>query len=89
MTYKRIVVEVLTQKGHCAAGHKVGDKIIFENDEIKGKLCITALYSMIAKIFAMKYGADFPWEENKDIATHTCPDGANPVTFQITREEKE
>ena len=89
LPYKRIVVEVLSQKGTCAACHKVGDKIIFENDEMKGKLCITALYSMIPKIFAMKYESNFPWLKDKDIATHACPDGFNPVIFKITREELE
>ena len=86
MPYKKLIVEVISQEGHCAAGHKVGDKIIFEDDEMKGKLCITALYSIIPKIFAMKYEAKFPWAENEFEATHTCPDGKNPVTFKITRE---
>ena len=89
MPYKRLVVEVISQEGHCAVGHKVGDKIIFEDDEIKGKFCITALYSIMPKIFAMKYEAKFPWLENKDVAPHACPDGKNPVVFKITREELE
>lgn len=89
MPYKRIVVEVLSQKGKCVAGHKVGDKIVFEDDEVKGKLCIHAMYSMLPKVFAMKYEANFPWHKDKDNATHACPDGYNPVIFQITREKKE
>jgi uncharacterized repeat protein (TIGR04076 family) len=88
MPYKRIVVEVLSQEGDCAAGHKVGDKkIVFEDGEIKGKICISALYSMIPKIYAMKYEANFPWLKDKNVATHACPDGYNPVIFKITREE--
>ncbi len=86
MPYKRIVVEVISIKGECGAGHKVGDKIIFENDQVKGKFCFSAMYSMIPKIFAMKYEANFPWLKNKNVATHACPDGQNPVIFQITRE---
>ena len=69
----------------------LGDGSIVEqfnfHDEIKGKLCITALYSMMPKIFAMKYEANFPWCKDKNVATHACPDGFNPVIFQITREE--
>ncbi|MBN1329030.1 MAG: TIGR04076 family protein [Candidatus Heimdallarchaeota archaeon] len=87
MPYRRIVVEIISQNGHCAAGHKVGDKIIFENDERKGKLCISALYSMIPKIYAMSYEANFPWLKDKNVATHACPDGYNPVIFKITRED--
>ncbi len=87
MPYKRIVVEVISQKGTCAAGHKVGDKIIFEEGEVKGKLCLSAMYSMLPKIYAMTYEANFPWLKNKDEATHACPDGYNPVIFKITREK--
>jgi len=89
LPYKRIVIEVISQEGQCAAGHKVGSKIIFEDDEIKGKFCITAMYSMMPKIFAMKYEANFPWLKDKDVSTHACPDGYNPVIFKITREELE
>jgi uncharacterized repeat protein (TIGR04076 family) len=89
LPYKRIRVRVKSQKGECVAGHKVDDEIVFENDEIQGKLCISALYSMMPKIFAMKYGADFPWLKDKDVATHACPDGYNPVIFEIIREEPE
>lgn len=87
MPYKRIVVEVISQKGDCAAGHKVGDKIIFEDEEMKGRLCHSAMYSILPKIFAMKYEANFPWLKDKNVATHACPDGYNPVIFKITREE--
>ncbi|MHA1123619.1 MAG: TIGR04076 family protein [Candidatus Heimdallarchaeota archaeon] len=60
MPYKRIVVEIISQEGNCAAGLKVGDKIIFEDGEVKGKFCISAMYSVIPKIYAMKYEANFP-----------------------------
>ncbi|NHJ87598.1 MAG: TIGR04076 family protein [Asgard group archaeon] len=89
MPYKRIIVEVISQKGECGAGHKVGDKIIFEDGEMKGKLCISAHYSMIPKIYAMMYEANFPWLKDKNVATHACPDAYNPVVFKITREEKD
>ncbi len=88
MPYKRIVLEVIKQEGSCAAGHKVGDKIIFEDDgEIKGKICISALYSIIPKIYAMKYEANFPWLNDKNVSTHACPDGYNPLMFKVTRED--
>lgn len=87
LPYKRIVVEVISQKGDCASGHKVGDKVIFEDEEMKGRLCLSAMYSLLPKIFAMKYEANFPWLKDKDKVTHACPDGYNPVIFQISREE--
>jgi uncharacterized repeat protein (TIGR04076 family) len=40
---------------------------------------------MLPKVFAMIYGAKFPWLQDQDVATHACPDAANPVAFEITR----
>jgi uncharacterized repeat protein (TIGR04076 family) len=80
-----IVVTVISQEGHCTAGHGVGDQVIFDGLHVRGKLCIHALYSMLPKVFAMRYGAEFPWLQDKDVATHACPDGFNPVVFEMRR----
>ena len=82
----RIEVKVISQKGTCQFGHQVDDVIIFDGETIQGRVCISALYSFMPKVFAMRYGADFPWlKENKDISTHACPDAFNPVVFEIRR----
>ena len=42
--------------------------------------------SFMPKVFALRYGADFPWlKENKDVSSHACPDANNPVVFEIRR----
>jgi uncharacterized repeat protein (TIGR04076 family) len=47
---------------------------------------MSALYSFLPKVYAMRYGATFPWlKGNKDVAGHACPDAANPVVFEICR----
>jgi uncharacterized repeat protein (TIGR04076 family) len=76
---------VLSQEGECAAGHEVGDEVIFTGEEVKGKICISALYSMMPKVYAMMYNARFPWLEDQCSATHACPDGFNPVIFKLER----
>jgi uncharacterized repeat protein (TIGR04076 family) len=52
---------------------------------VEGKICIHALYSMLPAVFALMYGARFPWLSDPDKKTHACPDAANPVVFEITR----
>ena len=64
-----------------AFGHKVGDKIIFDGKSIKGDICYSAL--MVLKVYAMRYGAEFPWA--KDVIFNACPDHENPVVFEIRR----
>jgi uncharacterized repeat protein (TIGR04076 family) len=84
----KIILKVIKQEGHCVAGHEVGDEIVFDFDtnEIKGKICLHALYSVLPKIYAMAYGAEFPWLEDRDISTHACPDAFNPVVYQVIRK---
>jgi len=80
-----IRVKVISQKGHCAAGHQVGDEVLFDGQSVQGKICIHALYSLLPKVFAMHYGAKFPWLEDPDVSTHACPDAWNPVVFEVHR----
>ena len=89
MTEFRIVAKVISQEGHCDAGHCVGDVVEFDGMNVKGPVCIHALYSFLPKVFAMRYGADFPWLEDKDVSTSACPDAYNPVVFEIRRIREE
>jgi len=80
-----IKIKVISQKGTCAIGHKIGDEITVTENGIEGKICIHALYSIMPKVFAMLYDAEFPWLEDSSIATHACPDGENPVIFEVKK----
>ena len=82
---KHIEVKVASIKGTCGAGHKVGDVVRVTENGVEGKICIHALYSMLPAVFAMMYGAKFPWLSNPDKKTHACPDAANPAVFEIAR----
>jgi uncharacterized repeat protein (TIGR04076 family) len=83
-----VTAEVISQKGECAAGHTAGDRVVFDGMNIDGPLCIHALYSLLPKVFALRYGAGFPWLEDPDTATHACPDAENPVVFRVSRGRK-
>lgn len=81
---KYIEVKVASVKGTCGL-QKVGDVARVTEQGVEGKICIHALYSMLPAVFAMMYGARFPWLSDPDKKTHACPDAANPVVFEITR----
>ncbi len=83
-----IQVTVKSQKGKCAMGHKVGDKIVFDGKSVKGNICYSALMVLLPKVYAMRYGAQFPWAEDKDVICNACPDAKNPVVFEIRRIRK-
>ena len=81
----KIKVKVISQKGKCTLNHKIGDEIIVSEEGIEGKICIHALYSMLPKIFALMYGAKFPWVKEGQNPKHACPDGKNPVIFEFEK----
>lgn len=80
-----IEVTVKSQKGKCAFGHKVGDKIVFDGKSVKGDICYSALMVLLPKVYAMRYGSEFPWAEDIDLIFNACPDAENPVVFKIRR----
>jgi len=82
-----VKVTVKSQKGMCVFGHKVGDKIVFDGKSIKGDICYSALMTLLPKVYAMRYGAEFPWAENKDAIYNACPDPENPVVFETRIKE--
>lgn len=83
----KVVVTVVSVQGTCSFGHKAGDQVVFDGETVNGRVCLSALYSVLPKVFAMRYGAEFPWldAEHKDVSTHACPDAYNPVVFEVRR----
>jgi len=77
-------VKVISQKGHCEAGHKVGDEWVAGEKTPEG-LCIFALGSLLPFLTPLMYGGSFPWEKDPDVSTVACPDAENPVVFEIRR----
>jgi uncharacterized repeat protein (TIGR04076 family) len=80
-----VEVTVKSQKGKCAFGHKVGDKIVFDGISVKGDICYSALMVLLPKVYAMRYGVEFPWAKDKDVILNACPDPENPVVFEVRR----
>jgi len=83
-----VTAKVISQKGSCGIGHKVGDEMIFTGECVHGKLCIHALSSFLPKVFAMMYDSKFPWLDDPDVSTSACPDAYNPVVFEISRKKE-
>jgi uncharacterized repeat protein (TIGR04076 family) len=79
-----IEITVVSQKGTCGAGHKVGDKWIISNSTPAG-ICLSAFPRMQSSIDVLKYGGTFPWTKDPDISESICPDPGNPVVFRLRR----
>lgn len=87
MNTMKVKIKVISQKGRCSSNHNIGDEIIITENGVEGKICIHALYSMLPKVFAMMYGAKFSWISDDENPKHACPDGYNPVIFELEKIE--
>lgn len=81
-----IEATVKSIKGKCGVGHEVGDKIVFDGLNVRGKICFSALLHLLPIIHGLAWGAEFPWDENKDTSVWSCPDPKNLVTFELKRD---
>ena len=84
-----VEVSVKSQEGTCHFGHKVGDRIVFNGRTVKGSICYSALTTILPRVYAMRFKAEFPWEKDKNVVYSVCPDHKNPVVFEIRRTKKE
>ena len=83
-----IKITVISQEGHCANGHKVGDQWIIREDKTPEGICGNAYNSLFPFIQVLQYGGVYPWREeqgNPDVDWVACPDGKNPLVFKIER----
>lgn len=81
-------VTVVEAHPNCAARHRVGDT--FEISHVrrggqKGFMCPSAFHGLYDIIYAMKYGAEFPWSKERDSYIAQCCDPINTVKFKIER----
>ena len=82
-----VVVKVISQKGTCAAGHKVGDQWVLGDKTVEG-ICLSAFSSLSPDLRVLEFSGTLPWESDPDTATVACPDAENPAVFELRRLRK-
>lgn len=82
----KIMAKVVSQKGACEAGHKLGDEFEIGQTTPEG-LCSWAFMVLFPFAEPLQFGSSFPWEKDPDKARVACPDPNNPVVFELRREE--
>jgi uncharacterized repeat protein (TIGR04076 family) len=82
-----IEVTVKNQNGKCAFKYKAGDKIVFDGKSIRGDIFYSALMVFLQKIFAMLYGVEFPWAEDKDVIFNACLTPTTPLCSKFAESK--
>jgi uncharacterized repeat protein (TIGR04076 family) len=80
----RLIAKVVSQKGTCQAGHKVGDEFVMGQETPAG-MCSWAFYTLFPFAEVLQFGGSFPWEGEPGTARVACPDPGNPVVFELRR----
>ena len=81
----KVRLRIVSQKGTCVFGHKVGQEFDVSSITPEG-MCPSAYNSAHPAIFALMFGAKFPWEKEKGTAHIACSDPENPVVMEIRRK---
>ena len=79
-----VLVKVVSQKGNCTQGHKVGDEWVLGRKTPDG-ICLSAFNSLFPNIRMLTYGGIAPWATDPDVVSSACPDANNPVVFEMRR----
>ena len=83
----KVVARVVSQKGTCALGHKVGDEFVIGDYAPEG-MCSWAFYTIFPFATVLQFGGAFPWEKNPEKTIVACPDSENPVVFELRRTSR-
>jgi uncharacterized repeat protein (TIGR04076 family) len=83
---RKLKARIISQRGTCEAGHKVGDEFIISDVCPRG-LCAWAFYTMFPYAQVLMCEGSFPWEKEPSRCTVACSDPYNPVVFELSRPE--
>ena len=83
----RVIATVTGVKGHCSAGHQVGE-VLEISCHNPGGLCGFFYHDMFAKLSTFQFGGNMPWWHGDTIEVQ-CPDSQNLVTLRLERSARQ
>ena len=78
---KHMNAEIISVKGECSAGHRVGDKLKIGCWDTGG-LCGFFYHDIFPSLSVIQFGGKYPWNSSNEL-TLECPDHQNAVTIKI------
>ncbi len=87
--FPKLKLTVLNVYGHCYHGYKKGDELILEDFTHPPKhFCLGLAHALFPVIYALSFGAKFPFMDNQRSLNITCPDGGK-LEFKAEILDKE
>ena len=87
----KVILKIVSVKGTCGAGHKVGQEFDLSKEFTVGfredgkALCPSAFHAAFPSWRVLRFGGEFPWEKDKNLAHVACPDPDNPLVMELKR----
>ena len=79
-----VKIRLIGNRSPCHSGHKVGDEWLWQ-DKAPAGLCFAAYNSLYPFALVLRYGGRFPWQEDPDAVTMSCPDADVVNRFELRR----
>jgi uncharacterized repeat protein (TIGR04076 family) len=79
-----VVIRLVANQRPCHSGHKIGDEWVFNYFTPPG-MCSLAYNALYPVALALQFGATFPWQEDPDVITMSCPDAEVNNVFELRR----
>jgi uncharacterized repeat protein (TIGR04076 family) len=82
--YHKVAIKVISQKGTCQQEHRVGEEWEMYDKTLEG-ICLGAFLAILPQAPVLMFEGSFPFSDAPDTEKVACPDGKNPVIFEIRR----
>lgn len=87
--FPKLKLTVNKVEGHCYHGYKIGDELILEDFTHPPEFfCLGLAHVLFPVIYALSWGAKFPFMQNQRSLLITCPDGGK-LEFKAEILDKE
>jgi uncharacterized repeat protein (TIGR04076 family) len=87
--FPRLQLTVTGVHGHCYHGYKPGDQIILDDfTHAPEHFCLGLAHVLFPVIYALSFGACFPFRDNQRSLSVTCPDGGK-LDFNVEILDKD
>ena len=87
--FPKLKLTVTAVYGECYHGYKIGDELILEDFTHPPKFfCLGLAHALFPVIYALSFGAKFPFRDNQRSLLVTCPDGGK-LEFKAEILDKE
>jgi uncharacterized repeat protein (TIGR04076 family) len=83
-----VVIKLISNQQPCHCGHKIGDEWVFDYFIPAKKMCSLAYNAIYPMALALWAGGTFPWQEDPDVITMSCPDPEVHNHFELRRRVK-